>query len=222
MNVHSLLALAGMTGPVVLGATDISTALITPAYSLIRDSISSLALTPLGWVQTIGFLAIGLLIEIFTAGLLYNVRRARGFHLSIALLVIFGFALLLIGAFRTDPLGVEQTIEGRIHGLAATTAFWIFPAAILAVSNSFRNDPSWKAIFRYTIIAAVLSLALTLTLGVLPEKTGWFGLTERLLVANMIIWVEVAAINLLFLSLKRGRPDHMAHKRNTEIFPYLP
>ena len=220
MNVHSLLALAGMAGPIVLGATDISAALSTPAYNLIRDSISSLALTSLGWVQTIGFLAIGLLIEIFTAGLLYNIRRARFFRLGITLLVLFGFALLLIGAFRTDPLGAERTIEGRIHGLAATTAFWIFPAAILAVSPSLRSDPSWKGLFRYTLIAGILAVALILTLGVLPDDTGWFGLLERLVVLNMIAWVEVAAFKLLLLSLKRGRSS--GHKSGADIYPYLP
>jgi hypothetical protein len=207
MNVHSLLALAGMAGPLVLAATDFSAAFTSPAYSLVRDSISSLALTHLGWIQTVGFLAIGLLIEIFTAGLLYNIKRTRGFRLAIALLVFFGFSLLLIGAFRTDPLGVDGTIEGRIHGLAATAAFWIFPAAILLIAPSFRNDPNWKGIFRYTLVAAVLAVVLVITLGVLPDETTWFGLMERIVVANMIIWVEVAAIKLLLLSLKRGRPS---------------
>jgi hypothetical protein len=127
--------------------------------------------------------------------------------LAIALLVFFGFSLLLIGAFRTDPLGVDGTIEGRIHGLAATAAFWIFPAAILLIAPSFRNDPNWKGIFRYTLVAAVLAVVLVITLGVLPDETTWFGLMERIVVANMIIWVEVAAIKLLLLSLKRGRPS---------------
>ena len=221
LNVHSLLAFAGMTGPIVLGATDITTALSTPAYNLVRDSISSLALTPLGWVQTIGFLAIGLLVEIFTAGLLYNVRRARGFHLGIALLVLFGFALLLIGAFRTDPLGVDRTIEGRIHGLAATASFWIFPAAILAIAPSFRNDPAWKGLFRYSVIAGLLAVALVLTLGSLPDNMGWFGLFERIVVANMIVWIEIAAFKLLLLSLKRVRPS--GHRPGvSDVYPYLP
>jgi hypothetical membrane protein len=223
LNVHSLLAMAGMAGPIVLGATDISTALTTPTYNLIRDSISSLALTSLGWVQTIGFLAIGLLIEIFTAGLLYNIRRSRLFRLGIALMVIFGFALLLIGAFRTDPLGADRTIEGSIHGLAATTAFWNFPIAILAISPSLRNDPDWKGIFRYTMIAGILAVALVLVIGALPDTLSWFGLLERLLVLNMIVWVEVAAIKLLFLSLKRGHPSgHAAHNVSAEILPPLP
>jgi len=221
MNIHSLLALAGMAGPIVLGATDISAALSTPTYNLIRDSISSLALTSLGWIQTIGFLAIGLLIEIFTAGLLYNIRRARLFRLGIALLVLFGFALLLIGAFRTDALGAERTIEGSIHGLAATTAFWIFPIAILVMSPSLRNDPDWKGIFRYTIVAGVLAVALVMTIGALPDNLSWFGLLERLLVLNMIVWLEVAAFKLLLLSLKRGHTSgHRASAPDT--YPYLP
>jgi hypothetical protein len=206
MNVHSLLAMAGIAGPLLLAATDFTAAFSTPGYSLVRGSISSLALTPLGWLQIIGFLAIGLLIEIFTAGLLYNVRRTRGFNLAIALLVFFGFSLLLIGAFRTDPVGAARTIEGRIHGLAATSAFWIFPAVILSIAPSFRKDPNWKGIFLYSVVAGILAVPLVITLGVLKDDISWFGLLERIVVANMIIWVEVAAIRLLLLSFKRGRP----------------
>jgi hypothetical protein len=208
MNVHSLLAIAGMAGPLVLAATDFTAALTSPQYNLVRDSISSLALTPLGWLQTIGFLAIGLLVEIFTAGLLYNIKGTRGFRFAILLLVFFGFALLLIGAFRTDPVGAGDTIEGRIHGLTATAAFWIFPAAILLIAPSLRNDPRWRGIFRYTLVAFVLAFVLELTIGVLPDDLSWFGLLERLIVANMIIWVEVAAVRLLLLSFKRGRSRH--------------
>jgi len=189
----------------VLSATDFTAALTSPDYNLIKDSISSLALTPLGWLQTIGFLAIGLLVEIFTAGLLFNIKGARGFRFSIGLLVFFGFTLLLIGAFRTDPVGATRTIEGSIHGLTATAAFWIFPVAILVIAASLRSDPNWKRIFRYTIIAGILAIALVITLGILPDEASWFGLLERIFVANMIIWVEVAAINLLLLSVKRGR-----------------
>jgi hypothetical protein len=113
---------------------------------------------------------------------------------------------LLIGAFRTDPVGAARTIEGRIHGLTASAAFWIFPAAILVIAPSIKNDPAWRNIFRYTIVTAILAIVLVITLGVLPDETKWFGLLERILVANMIIWVEVAAIKLLLLSLKRRRP----------------
>jgi hypothetical protein len=202
MNVHSGLALAGAAGPLVLAVTDITAAITNPSYSLVRDSISSLALTSIGWLQTIGFLAIGLLVEIYVAGLLFNVKGVRGFRVSIGMLVFFGFGLLLIGAFRTDPVGGPDTIDGTIHSVVATGAFWLFPIAAFVIAPSLRRDPNWRNIYVYTLVAGALGIGLVLWLGFLPDESGYFGLLERLLVANMIAWVEVTAIKLLRLSVR--------------------
>jgi hypothetical protein len=145
----------------------------------------------------------GPLVLAFT-GLLFNIKNWRGFHLSIGLLVFFGFGLLLIGAFRTNPVGGPDTIEGTIHGLTATGVFWLFPIAILVLAPSLKKDPNWQNIFLYTIVAGVLAFILVIVTGVIQDDIGWFGLLERIVVANMIIWVEVAAIKLLRLSLNRG------------------
>ncbi len=204
LNIHSALAIAGVLGPIMLIIGDLTASLSTPDYSLVRNSISSLALMPIGWLQTIGFLALGLLLEIFTAGLLFNIKGARGFHLGIVILVFFGFGMLLIGAFRTDPVGAVRTIEGRIHGFTATTAFSIFPVALLFLAPSIRKDPGWKNLFTYSAVTFILAVLLGITLRVVQEKSGWFGLVERLLVANMVIWIEVAAIKLFLLSLNRN------------------
>jgi hypothetical protein len=204
LNVHSALAVAGMLGPVMLVVGDLTAAFYTNGYSLVNDSISSLALTPIGWLQTIGFLALGLLIEVFAAGLLFNIKRVRWFHVGIALFVIFGFAMLLIGAFRTDPVGAARTIEGRIHGLTATTTFSLFPLAILCFMPSIKRDENWKDLYRYTGITFILSVVLVIIVRIIQEKSGWFGLAERLLVLNMIGWVEVTAVRVFVISLKRG------------------
>jgi len=204
LNIHSALAMAGVVGPIMLTIGDLTASLSSPDYSLVRNSISSLALMPIGWLQTIGFLALGLLVEIFTAGLLFNVKGARGFHLGIAVLVFFGFGMLLIGAFHTDPVGAMRTIEGRIHGFTATTSFSLFPVAILFLASSLKKDPGWKNLFLYSVVTFILAVLLGITLRIVQEKSGWFGLVERLLVANMIIWIEVAAINLMRLSFTRS------------------
>lgn len=205
-NVHTALALAGMIAPVMLATGDLTASFLSPGYSILQNSISSLALTSIGWMQTIGFLALGLLVEVFTAGMLFNMKGRRWFYLGIALFVIFGFAMLLIGAFRTDPANTAEsarTIEGRIHGLTAMTAFTLFPAAILCLIPSIKNDPSWRHLYRYSGITFILAIVLIVVIRVIQEPNSFFGLLERLLVANMIIWVEVAAINLFMLSLKR-------------------
>jgi MFS family permease len=205
LDVHGILALAGIVGPLGLIATDFAAAFSQPGYNFVKDSISSLALTSLGWIQTIGFLVIGLLVEIFTAGLFLNVQRKRGFGVGIGLLVFFGFSLLLIGAFRTDPVGAAPTIEGRIHLAASYAVFGFFPIAISSLIPSIRNDPKWRGMFLYTAVTAGLAFALTIGWWFLPVKLSYFGLYERIMVANAIVWVEVVAIRLLLLSVKRKR-----------------
>ena len=204
-NLHTALAIAGIIAPVMLITGDLSAGLASPDYSLLENSISSLALTRIGWLQTIGFLALGLLVEVFTAGLLFNIKGARLFYLGIAVFVFFGFTMLLIGAFRTDPAGMERTIEGRIHGLTAQAAFIFFPAALLFLLPSIKKDPNWLKLYLYTGVTFILAVILIIVIRVLQEPNPAFGLMERLLVLNIILWVEVAAINLFMLSLKRAR-----------------
>jgi hypothetical membrane protein len=204
-NFHTILAIAGIIAPIMLLVGDLTAAFASPNYSILENSISSLALTKIGFLQTIGFLALGLLVEIFTAGLLFNIKGARWFYVGIAFFVFFGFTMLLIGAFRTDPAGVERTVEGRIHGLTAQAAFILFPIALLCLLRSIKNDPNWQRIFRYTFVAFVLAVILIIVIRVMQEPNSVFGLMERLLVFNMILWVEIAGINLFIISLNRGR-----------------
>jgi len=203
LNIYGILALAGIVGPLVLIVADNIAGFSAVEYNLIRNSISSLAFTPMGWVQVIGFLTIGLLVEVFVGGLLFSIRRKRGFACSIFLLICFGFGLLLIGAFRTEPAGVPHTIEGMIHLVAATTVFWLFPVALLLLAPSLRNDPNWKVVFVYTVVSSIFALSLLIGRLFLPDELSWFGLYERILVANTIVWFEVMAVRLLRLSLRR-------------------
>jgi len=204
LNVYGIVALAGIMGPIVLGLADIIAAFFAPEYDLIRNSISSLVFTSVGWLQTIGFLVIGLLVEVFTVGLFFSIRRGRGFGISISVFVCIGFGLLLIGAFQTDPIGTPHTLEGWIHSITATTVFSLFPIACLLILPSLRSDPYWKGLFLYTTVISVLASVLMIGSIWRPAQLSWFGLYERIIVWNVVIWVEVMAIRLLRLSLTAG------------------
>jgi hypothetical membrane protein len=204
LNIYGLLALAGVAGPVVFIITNMITTFSARGYDVLHNTISSLTWTPLGWLQSIGFLAVGLFLEVFAGGLLFSVRGRRGFGIGIGLLVCLGFGLLLIGAFQEDFTGTAGTIHGRIHTIAATTVFSIFPIASLLIALSLRKDPYWRGLFLYTIIATVLAFGfVAVHFGLLPNQD-WIGLYEQIMVGNMVIWVEVMAIQLLRMSL---RPD---------------
>ena len=201
LNINTVPALVGIVGPIVVVVGDIAASLSTPGYSPIRDSVSSLALTGIGWLQSICFLAMGLLLEIFVAGLFFNIRRGRGFHAGIVLLALCGFVLMLIAAFHMDHPGAPP-IDGAIHTIASYGLGLLFPIAILLLTPSLKSTPNWKNIFVYTLVAAVLAFGLIIG-AFFTEQTGWFGLYERIIVANAIIWVEVVAVHLLRLSLRR-------------------
>jgi len=201
LNIYSIMALAGMIGPLVIITVDLIAAISQAGYNPVSDSISSLALSPMGWLQTIGFLVVGLLVEVFVMGLFLSIRGERGFGFGIGLLICFGFGLLLIGAFRTDPVGSQHTLEGIIHLIVSEAVFIIFPIASLFIALSLRRDLYWKRILVYTIAASSFSLALVIGQLWLPGDSKWFGLYERILVANAVIWVEIVAIRLLRLTI---------------------
>jgi len=202
LNIHSVPALVGIVGPIVVIVGDLAASLSTPGYSSIRDSVSSLALTGIGWLQSICFLAMGLLLEIFVAGLLFNIRRARGFHLGIVILALCGFLLMLIAAFRMDAPGGPRTTAGIIHTVSSYGLGLLFPFAILSLAPSLKSTPNWKNIFIYTLFGSVLALVLIIW-AFFIEQTGWFGLYERIIILNGLVWVEVVAIHFLRLLLRQ-------------------
>jgi hypothetical protein len=201
LNIDSVPALVGIVGPIVVIVGDLAASLSTPGYSLVRDTVSSLALTRIGWLQSICFLAMGLLLEIFVAGLFFNTRRARGFYAGIVLLALCGFVLMLIATFHMDHSGAPP-IDGTIHTLASYGLGLLFPIAILLLSPSFKSTPNWKNIFVYTLIAGVLAFALTIG-AFFTDQTGWFGLYERIIILNALVWVEVVAVHFLRLLLRQ-------------------
>jgi MFS family permease len=201
LNIDSVPALVGIIGPIVVVVGDLAASLSTPGYSPVRDSVSSLALTGIGWLQSICFLAMGLLLEIFVAGLFFNIRRARGFLAGIVLLALCGFVLMLIAAFHMGHSGAPP-IDGTIHTIASYGLGLLFPIAILSLAPSFKSTPKWKNIFIYTLIAGVLALGLILG-ALLTKQIGWFGLYERIIILNALIWVEVVAIHFLRLLLRQ-------------------
>ena len=201
LDVNTVPALVGIVGPLVVIVGDLTASLSVPGYSPIRDSVSSFALTSLGWLQSICFLAMGTLLVIFVGGLYFGIRRARGFRAGITLLALCGFVLMLIATFHMDHTGAPP-IDGIIHTIASYGLGLLFPIAIFSLAPSFKSTPNWIDIFIYTLIAGVLAFGLIIG-AIFGNQRGWFGLYERIIILNALVWVEVVAIHCLRLLLKQ-------------------
>jgi hypothetical protein len=203
IDTHGILALAGIIGPFILVVLDITASLTAPDYSPIRQSMSALALTSVGWVETIGFMLMGLMIEAFTAGLYLNIKRRRGFGFGTALLTFFGFGMLVVGTFKTNESGAPSTFNGIVHTIAADSVLGLFPIALALILPSIKNDPQWNKMFIYTIITAVIALLLAVCQPFFPDDFQFFGLYERILVLNALLWLGIFAGRLLVVSCQR-------------------
>jgi hypothetical protein len=154
---------------------------------------SGLALGPLEWLQLANFVIFGLMLIAFATGLHRGVARGgRSATVGPALLVLAGVAMALAG-FKTAPdlSGGPQNWHSLIHDLAYFLfVFSLLPAFFLLWCR-FRRDPLWRGYGLYTLITGVLYVLLFLS----PEPVAFY-----LLLALILVWMEVMAIQLRFLA----------------------
>jgi hypothetical protein len=206
-------ALAGMIGPAVF-ALVVAVLTLAQYGFMIRlgwDPVgtsdvpwpSALALGPLGWLQVLNFAFFGLTLIVFSLGLHRGVAsRGRGSWAGPALLVVAGVALVL-AAFKTDPYLSEgpQTWHGWIHGLAFILLVFSFLLALFFWWWRLRRDPRWKGYDLYTLVTAILYVALLFTSA---WQWGFY-----LFLAVVLAWIEVMAIRLHAEMASPGRPPRV-------------
>jgi len=109
----------------------------------------------------------------------------------------------MLSAFRTNLPGV-LTFDGIIHGMVSKIVFIIFPVAVGLLSFSIKHEPKWKHLYIHTVTTVIFSI-LIISVYLIANSRNWFGLFERLMVADIVIWVEVTAFHVFLLSLKLER-----------------
>lgn len=97
-----------------------------PGYNHFRDTISTLGTpdSPVQKYQCVTLIAVGSLLLIFAVGQALSFQMIRWSHVLFLLgIILFGVGSILAGIFPEDPFGVEETISGKIHGIASGLGF---------------------------------------------------------------------------------------------------
>ncbi|MCX7841079.1 MAG: DUF998 domain-containing protein, partial [Anaerolineae bacterium] len=97
-----------------------------PGYSHLRDTISALGApdSPVQKYQSTAFIVVGSLLLVFAVGQAFSFQEIRWSHILFLLgIVLFGIGTILAGIFPADPIGVEETLSGKIHGIASGIGF---------------------------------------------------------------------------------------------------
>ena len=188
------LGLTAIAGSLALPITDVIAILLRPGYNPLSTSVSRLALGPTGWIQGIGLYIGGIGAIALALGLSMALSKQWEVRLGEALLFLVGVGLILAATFHTDPHGHEFDLHGKIHAwVSFASGVFILPAFFL-VSPGIRNN---RHLFAYTIIAGIVQIILEVGRGRLPSNWVLFGLHERLIGANAVLWIIVIAWAIL-------------------------
>lgn len=161
--------------------------------------------------------ALGLAVLALAAAIAANLPAPRP-RAGLILLVTTGLAILVGGAFPTDPVDPTNPVflstAGVVHTIAAmVAAVSVAVAAPLLTRRLATPARSLTRVLRGLGAAPPLGVAIFATvsifdrpLGTLFHRPSATGLGERVMIAALVAWVAVVALSLL-----RTGHDHDAH-----------
>lgn len=204
------LALSGVVGPVALVTAFTIPGALRPGYSPIHTAISALGVGPGGWVLNGLGAAVGVLILIFTAVFVLEMRPHIGpVRLGVigGCLALDGLGFAVAGVFTDAPSTVQLHTIGSMAGTVTSLL------AFVLVGLSLRRVPAWQRLGVYSLVAA--GVALVLVAGdyallmprspLRPLQLG--GLMERLDFGWHVAWYVVFGWRLF-----RGPPPAKARR----------
>jgi hypothetical protein len=183
---QKLLLCAGFAGLLFI-ATFVALGLAAPNYSSMRETISAIELTSLGAGQRINFFVFGLLLCGFAIALRRELRPGRGSAVIPLFQVVSGVAVIGDAIFIHFPLHLVCDLVAFLSTLAVLFAFGWF----------FRKDAHWTGWSAYSILTAILMMALLTGFGYANHAGGPAGLMEKSATGIRTLWSVLFAGKLL-------------------------
>jgi hypothetical protein len=208
---RGLLRCGVWAGP-VFTATFLAEGAARDGYRPLRHPVSSLALGPRGWIQTVNFAVTGVLCLAGASGLrLAGACPAGSRRTGPVMVAAAGAGLIGSAAFRTDPVGgyppgtpdmpAAFSRAGTAHNLAAVPVFFGLPAA--AACYGWR---SWRAGqppgFAICCAATAVTMPVTMALAGAgfgqPSRLGRYGgLFQRVSIVTGFAWLTAVSARAL-------------------------
>jgi len=195
------LNLTGIITPSVYVGLTVAIHLLNPGDPWMRYTLSDLALTRYGWIETLSLcvLAVGVIAVAFS--LYRNARRRRENVAALAMFGIVSLALLLIAGFKASDTAVVTPVV-LVHRASVGVLTITFPAACLLMVPALRADPRWRNLAWYSALTGTVGIVLAIVGASLPHdlQQSVAGLWEKVFITTGVIWCQVFAVKLFLVS----------------------
>lgn len=205
---RALLA-CGLAAPLFVAVILVEGAL-RPGYRSVDHFISELSLGRWGWIQIANFIATGVLLIAFAAGLRRAMPTGRGSRWAPILAAACGLALVTAGVFSMDPTAsyhpdgpvpAEPSLHGTIHGFMPFALYLALAALACVLGRRFAAEPGRRAWMWYCFVTAIATPAtfmLSATQYDFQTQTGHnHGLWNRVSLVIGLGWLGLVAVRLM-------------------------
>ncbi|HEU4663827.1 MAG TPA: DUF998 domain-containing protein [Dokdonella sp.] len=119
-----------------------------------------------------------------------------------ALFALAGVALVLTAFAESATRPGPMSLEARIHGFAAMTAFLSVTLAMLWQSLRLRGDADWRKRFPTALPLAVLAFLALLAHALL--RIGPRGVSQKTVIILIVCWLAIAAWRLRAAAMRQA------------------
>jgi Protein of unknown function (DUF998) len=205
-NKRALASWAGMIGSALFVTVFTIEGWLRPGYNWLSTFISELSIGPRGWIQIVNFIILGTLFLIFTWGVKAEFQEGKASKWGPILLAIIGFSFLVSGPLVTDVASTprdQMSLHGIFHGIFGALVFSLSPVSVCVFWRRFREDPNWKHLQGWTLIAGIITTVALIIFTASAKQpvqpnafTPWNGLIQRMVIVPYLIWIFTFAFAL--------------------------
>lgn len=192
------LFIAGIVGPVFYFLLLIILGLLWDGYNPIFQSMSEIGsvVSPYKDIMNyLGFSLLGILITLFSVGVLREFGRGILEYLAFFLILIAGIFMFAVGFFPCDAGCIDVTQTGRWHSITSTVPSIALPLAAMLLATVFakRWGKKWGHI---SFWLGVLSMASGPVMFI-PASAPYLGLVQRIGIGLSLLWMVLISIKTL-------------------------
>jgi hypothetical protein len=193
--VPSVLALAGIVGPVLFVVVLLAQDLLRSDYDPLAAATADPMIGPWGWVQQANFVVLGLLLMAFAVGLHRGVWAAGPGVAAPAIVALSGLGLVVAGFFpmTEDASDLVSAIRGVNNAIFAVSV----GVGLVVMSWRFVRDVRWRGLADYAAATGVAWFVIARITGAVAESgEAPYGLMRRAMLAIWLSCVVVLALKL--------------------------
>lgn len=195
-------AISGITAPPLMVGLWIVASILRPGYDQFTQRGSELTTGPDSLVMNANFAVTGILIVVFSLGLVRTMRGGTLLKAGLAFLCLCGLAEIAASPFPCDPgCPLTGSLSQMIHTGVAVVFYGSVAIFPLFIGLGLGEDPNWQVYRPYSLATGLASVVLFSAFSIAVLSSFQFvGLIQRLLLALPFLWIEAMGIHLRSLS----------------------